>query len=100
VIIGRTIGWLMVVLAIMMASGEAVMALGASSYPGLATSEIVTLLVGQPLTMSLATMPDLLAALGTGLLAMPAWLVIGAFGLCFTQLCRTRRARRRRFRAV
>ena len=98
---GRTIGWLMVVLATMMASGEAVMALGATSYPGLATSEIVTLLVGQPLQLSLGSAPEVLASLGTGLLAMPAWLVFGTLGLALTQLCRTRRVRRRRrFRTI
>ena len=76
------------------------MALGATSYPGLATSEIVTLLVGQPVKMSLASTPEILASLGAGLLAMPAWIVFGAVGLALTQMCRTRRVRRRSFRTL
>ncbi|MBM3513402.1 MAG: hypothetical protein FJX59_06770 [Alphaproteobacteria bacterium] len=93
---GRTIGWVMVVLATLMASGEGVMALGAASYPGLATSEVVTLLVGQPIEFSLANTPEIFAALGTGILAMPAWLVIGAVGLTLVRACRPRRVRRLR----
>ena len=94
VVFGRTLGWLMVVLSVLMASAEAVMALGAASYPGLVTSEVVTLLVGQPIEFSFATAPDMLVYFGTGLLAMPAWLVIGTLGLALTQTCRKPRARR------
>jgi hypothetical protein len=101
VLIGRILGWALVVVATLMASGEAVMALGAASYPGLATSEVVTLLVGQPIAPSFTSAPDVLAALGVGLLAMPAWLVIGATGLVLTQVCRVRRSRRlRRFHKI
>ena len=90
----RTVGWLMLVVAVLMASAEAVMALGAFSYPGLVTSEVVTLLVGQPIEFSFSTAPDLLVYFGAGLLAMPAWLVIGTIGLTLTQTCRKQRARR------
>ena len=84
----------MVVLSVLMASAEAVMALGAASYPGLVTSEVVTLLVGQPIEFSFANAPELLVHFFAGLLAMPAWLVIGALGLVLAHTCRVRRARR------
>ena len=46
-IFGRTAGWMLVILAIVMASAEAVMALGIGTYNGLATADVWTLLVGQ-----------------------------------------------------
>ena len=45
--IGRAFGWTMVLAAILMASGEAIMALGSGSYQGLATADVWALLWGQ-----------------------------------------------------
>ncbi len=94
-VFGRTIGWVMVIVAILIASAEAVMALGASGHPGLATSDIVTLLTGQSPTFSAAMWPELFSALGAGIMAMPAWLVMGAVGFSFVHIFRARRMRRR-----
>jgi hypothetical protein len=95
VIYGRTIGWLMVTLAIIIASAEAVMALGASGHAGLATSDIVTLLTGQSPQFSGARWPEIFSALGLGIMAMPAWLVMGVIGLALAHTFRYRRVRRR-----
>lgn len=85
----------MVVIAIIMASAEAVMALGASGHAGLATSDIVTLLTGQAPEFSASRWPELFSALGASIMAMPAWLVIGVIGLSLAHIFRYRRARRR-----
>ncbi|MDX2145253.1 MAG: hypothetical protein SFV19_18000 [Rhodospirillaceae bacterium] len=86
----------MVIIAIVMASAEAVMALGASGHAGLVTADIVTLLVGQAPEFSSATWPDILSAVGLNIMAMPAWLVIGVIGLGLAHAFRTRNLRRRR----
>ncbi len=92
---GRTLGWVMVVVAIIIASAEAVMALGASGHAGLATADVVTLLIGQAPQFSAARWPELFSALGQGIMAMPAWLVIGVMGLSLAHTFRARRIRRR-----
>ena len=100
-IIGRTFGWTLVLLAIVMASAEAVMALGTGAYNGLAAAEIWTLLVGQaPVFLRSADSNQLLAAAGVGIMALPAWLVIGVLGLTLAHACRKRRKHRRIFRKV
>jgi len=84
-----------------MGSAEAVMALGTGAYSGLATADIWTLLVGQ--TPSFTTETDslqILAALGTGIMQMPAWIVVGALGFSIAHVCRKRRSRRRIFRTA
>lgn len=85
----------MVIVAIIIASAEAVMALGASGHPGLATSDIVTLLTGQSPQFSASRWPELFSALGAGVMAMPAWFVIGVMGLAMVHVFRARRVRRR-----
>ncbi len=71
------------------------MALGASGHPGLATSDIVTLLTGQSPQFTASRWPELFSALGAAVMAMPAWLVIGAIGLALAHAFRARRVRRR-----
>ncbi|MBY0510222.1 MAG: hypothetical protein K2P94_08700 [Rhodospirillaceae bacterium] len=100
-IFGRAAGWTLVVLAILMASAEAVMALGTGAYNGLATVDVWTLLVGQ--TPSFAAQTDssqILAAVGASILAMPAWVAFAAMGFVLVHVCRKRRARRRVFRSA
>lgn len=95
---GRVSGWIFMILAILMASAEAVMALGMGAYDSLATVDLWTLLVGQSPTFSVASESvEMLALLGTGIMQMPAWLVLGAIGFVLTHVCRKRRARRRVF---
>jgi hypothetical protein len=77
----------MVLIAIVMASAEAVMAVGARGHSGLATADVITLLVGQAPEFS---------ALGANVMAMPAWFVIGVVGLALAHIFRARRMRRRR----
>ncbi len=71
------------------------MALGATGHPGLATSDIVTLLTGQAPQFSASRWPELFSALGSAVMAMPAWLVIGAVGFTLAHVFRARRVRRR-----
>ena len=97
--VGRCLGWTMVIVALVMASGEAVMALGTGSYHSLATSDVWALLLGRS--------PDLLPGdvtqgtwhfIAALLLAMPAWAVIGPSGVMLAHVCRKRLAKGRLFR--
>ncbi len=99
VIVGRLTGWVCVILAIIMASAEAVMALGTGAYSGLATSDVWTLLVGQS-PGGLATSSGVISTAGSLFMAMPAWLVFGFSGFALVHVCRMRRQRRRRFKTV
>jgi len=99
--IGRAFGWILVISAILMASGEAVMALGTGSYQGLATGEVWALLWGQA--------PDFLGGdmsggfwpfLGTLFMAMPAWAVLGPAGVILAHICRRRPPPGRLFRTA
>jgi hypothetical protein len=99
VIFGRAAGWALVVLAMLMASAEAVMALGTGAYNGLATVDVWTLLVGQSPDFAPATeSTQFLAAVASGVMAMPAWVVFMLTGLVVLHACR-KRARRRVFRS-
>ena len=75
------------------------MALGTGAYNGLATLEVWTLLVGQtPSFSDGVNSTQLLARVGTGIMAMPAWVVFGTVGFILLHVCR-KRARRRVFRS-
>jgi len=97
--IGRTLGWTMVAMAIIMASSEALMALSAGSYHGLATSDVWALLWGQSPDFLQGNLSEniwrFLAAL---VLAMPAWAVIGPSGIILAHACRKRPPKGRLFR--
>ncbi|MCF8481046.1 MAG: hypothetical protein K9H25_11490 [Rhodospirillum sp.] len=95
-IFGRLIGWVLLAVAILIASGEAVLALGTGSYEGLATREVWTLLAGSP-TISHST-GGMASRMVSDLLEWPAWTVIGAVGLGLAVLCRPPRRRRIGFR--
>ncbi|MBX7198305.1 MAG: hypothetical protein K1X51_02905 [Rhodospirillaceae bacterium] len=97
-IFGRATGWLLVILAIIMASAEAVMALGIGTYNGLATADVWTLLVGQsPSFDGNTSAPEVLAAAGAVVMQMPAWAVFGSIGVFLAHVCRKRPHRRRIF---
>jgi hypothetical protein len=101
VVLGRVFGWFLVVLAIVMASAEAVMALGTGAYAGLATSEVWTLLVGRaPSAWLEASSNQILSAAGTVVMATPAWIIFGLCGVMLIHVCRRRPQRRRRFATV
>jgi len=100
-IIGRILGWTLVILAMVMASAEAVMALGTGAYNGLATADVWTLLVGQaPLEALEGSSNRFLATASIVIMNMPAWIAFGLSGVVVVHLCRERRQRRRRFRNV
>ncbi|MHB1206795.1 MAG: hypothetical protein ACYCZX_14590 [Rhodospirillaceae bacterium] len=100
-IFGRTTGWVLVILAIVMASAEAVMALGIGTYNGLATADVWTLLVGQsPSFNGDMHAPQALTTAGTIVMQMPAWAVFGTIGVFLAHVCRKRPQRRRIFRSA
>lgn len=92
---------MLVVLAMLMASAEAVMALGTGTYDGLATVDLWTLLFGQtPSFTDQAESTPILASVGMALMEMPAWAAFAATGVLLLHACRKRRARRRVFRSA
>jgi hypothetical protein len=94
---GRLIGWALVALAVVMASADAVMALGPVEYAGIITADVVTLLAGHtPEASEMA--PSLIDSLRSALLDMPAWVAVGAMGLSLSLACRKRVRQRRYFR--
>jgi hypothetical protein len=100
-VIGRIFGWTLVILAMLMASAEAVMALGTGAYSGLATADVWTLLVGQaPLEALEGSSNRVLATASIIIMNMPAWIAFGISGVVFVHACRVRKSRRRRFRNV
>jgi hypothetical protein len=101
VVIGRLFGWFLVILAMVMASAEAVMALGTGAYNGLATADVWTLLSGQVPLQSLEDSSNrFLATASMILMNMPAWSVFGVSGFLLVHACRVRKSRRRRFKNV
>ena len=76
------------------------MALGTGAYSGLATSDVWTLLVGQSPAFATTDSTQVLATVGVGIMAMPAWVVFGIVGFLLLHACRKRRARRRAFRSA
>ena len=77
------------------------MALGTGAYTGLATAEVWTLLVGRsPSAWLDASSNQIISAIGTLIMAMPAWILFGLSGITALHLCRARRQRRRRFTTV
>ena len=99
--IGRALGWTMVLAAILMASGEAVMAIGSGSYQGLATADILALLWGQtPDFLEPSLSGDIWRFLGVLVMAMPAWAIIGPIGVILAHMFRRRPPPGRLFRTA
>lgn len=97
-LVGRLLGWVMIGLAAVMASADAVMALGPAEYAGIATAEMVTLLTGD-LPSTVGVEPSLFAAAKAMVLQLPAWVAVGALGLAIMAACRRRHDNRRRARS-
>jgi hypothetical protein len=94
-IAGRIIGWTLIVLSLLMASGDAVLALGTSEHSGIVAGTLWTLVTGK--------MPEAVAptqSFATMLLAWPAWAAIGPIGIVLVATCRPRRPRRLRYRRL
>jgi hypothetical protein len=97
-VFGRVMGWLLIGLAVIMASADAVLALGPVDYAGIITADVVTLLAGHSPDISV-TGPSLIDAVQTAILDMPAWIAVGLMGVSLSVACRKRqRARRPIFR--
>jgi hypothetical protein len=93
-VFGRVMGWLLIGLAVIMASADAVLALGPAEYAGIITADVVTLLAGHA--------PDTTEAgrsLIDGIQAMvmdtPAWIAVGLMGVSLSMACRKRQRVRR-----
>jgi hypothetical protein len=85
-LLGRLVGWLFLGVSLLMASGDAVLALGPGEHIGIVTRDVWLLLAGhswEPASPSFAT----------PLMAWPAWTVIAPFGLLLLWGCRERRRR-------
>jgi len=95
-LVGRVIGLVLIALAAIMASADAVMALGPAEYAGIVTSDVLTLLTGDAMEASQSGL-SMLSALRAMVLHLPAWVVVGLLGFTLMAACR-KRQRRYRFR--
>lgn len=92
---GRVMGWLLIGLAVIMASADAVLALGPTEYASIVTADVVTLIAGHaPDTTDAGR--SAINTLAVAVLDMPAWIAVGLMGLSLSIACR-RRQRQRRF---
>ncbi|HEY1722280.1 MAG TPA: hypothetical protein VGG27_13635 [Magnetospirillaceae bacterium] len=80
----------MIALALLMASGDAVLALGTGDHSGIVAGTLWTLVTGHSPDMTAPT-----TSFGAMLLAWPAWAAIGPVGLALVVACRPRRRRHR-----
>ncbi|HVI53150.1 MAG TPA: hypothetical protein VM661_18220 [Candidatus Sulfotelmatobacter sp.] len=85
--IGRVVGWAFLVLAMLMASGDAVLAFAPGEHARLMTADIWLLVSGR--VPRFEDLPSLTALL----LALPAWLVAAPVGGVLLWACRPRRRR-------
>jgi hypothetical protein len=94
VVAGRIAGWLLIALAVLLASGDAVLAFGTGDHQGIVAGTLWTLITGR--------LPEVAAnaSLGAMLMAWPAWVAIGPVGLMLVVACRPRRHRRFRYRRL
>lgn len=97
--IGRLLGWMFIGLAILTASADAVMALGADNHESLAAGEVWTLIAGRAPDFGAATAGPfgMLGLVGDHIMTLPTWLVMGPMGAALLVAFR-RRARRTMFR--
>jgi hypothetical protein len=82
--IGRLCGWLLVAVAMLMASADAVMALGPVDYAGIAAGDVWTLIAGRS--------PEPIPA--QTLMHLPAWMLLGPMGAGLILACRRRPQRK------
>jgi len=90
-LLGRLVAWLCLGVSLLMASGDAVLALAPGEHIGIATRDVWLLLAGRdwvPASPSFASL----------LMAWPAWTVIAPLGLLMLWAFRPRRRRAGRSR--
>jgi hypothetical protein len=91
---GRVMGWLLIGLAVIMASADVVLALGPAEYASIVTADVVTLIAGHaPDTTDAGR--SALNGLAATILDMPAWIAVGLMGLSLSVACRKRQRQRR-----
>ncbi len=95
---GRLFGWLLIAIAAVMVSADAVMALGPADYAGIITADVVTLLTGDEVDTS-RTAWSSMGLLESKILDLPAWVAFGISGLAMLAICRKRPLRRFRHRS-
>jgi hypothetical protein len=83
-LVGRLVGWLLIGISVLMASADAVLALGPGEHVGIATSDVWMLLAGRPWDPGTPSLASLL-------MAWPAWTVLAPIGLLVLFLSRPRR---------
>ncbi len=88
--LGRLMGWGLLGLALLMASGDVVLALGPGDHPGLVTGDVWVLLAGH--TLQTEKLPFSLCNV---LMACPAWALLPPLGGMLLWTCRPRRRRHR-----
>ncbi|KIL97475.1 ABC-type Fe3+-siderophore transport system permease component [Paramagnetospirillum magnetotacticum MS-1] len=91
---GRVMGWLLIGVAVIMASADAVLALGPAEYASIVTADVVTLISGHaPDTTDAGR--SAFSAFAATVLDMPAWIAVGLMGLGLSIACRQRQRQRR-----
>jgi len=93
-VFGRVLGWLLVGLAVIMASADAVLALGPVEYAGIITADVVTLLAGHTPDAAEAG-GSMIDSVRTMVLDLPAWMAVGLMGISLSVACRKRQRVRR-----
>ena len=96
-IIGRLFGWALLFLSIIMASGDAVMALGSLKYNGLATADLWTLLLGQNPNIFTTESSENKFNLLPIILSMPAWTILGPVSILILYIFRCKKSALRLF---
>lgn len=94
-IFGRVLGWFLIAVTVVMASADAVLALGPADYAGIITADVLTLLTGGAPEADGGR--SWLAIVEGVLLDLPAWMLVGGLGTAMLVGCR-KRSKRHRFR--
>ena len=94
-IAGRILGWILILVALLMASGDAVLALGTGAHAGIVAGDLWMLVAGHAPEASAPS-----TTFGATILAWPAWAAIGPVGIIMVAALRPRRSRKLRFRKI
>jgi hypothetical protein len=93
--VGRVVGWVFIGLAMLVASADAVMALGNTDYDSLAAGEVWVLLAGKSPAFLEGAAAGVLDRAGAWIMDLPAWVVMGPLGMALATLFRRRTHRHR-----
>jgi len=76
----------LLVVAVLAASAEAVVAFAAKEHVGINTSDVITIITGIP-------PQEIVNPAVNEILMWPAWVIVGSIGLCLVLVCRRRKAK-------